>query len=142
MIDAGRLALLRVSRGLSQRKLAHLVGVNFQVIRRIEAGGDDGNLTLRHLSRLCDTLAVQPIELLSASTATESPADQDHDAGELTVAQARLLRSIDRGEDVRRVLTVQDRELLIPSLVHRGSIKLARAGRIVLSDAAKADLEP
>jgi hypothetical protein len=38
----------------------------------------------------------------------------------LTVAEVRLLGRIHRGEDVRRVLSKRDRELVLPALLRRG----------------------
>lgn len=142
MIDASRLAQLRVSRGLSQRKVAHLTGVNYQVIRRIEAGGDDGNLTLRHLGRLAESLGVAPADLLAGQSASPAHGDSDPAVSELTIAQARLLRRIHRGEDVRRILTNEERDLVLPSLVHRGLVSVSGGGPYRLTDSATADLTP
>jgi transcriptional regulator with XRE-family HTH domain len=40
----------------------------------------------------------------------------------LTLAEARLLRRIHRGEDVRRVLSKPDREFILPALLRRGIV--------------------
>lgn len=140
MINSDTLTQLRVNRGLSQRKLAHLAGVNFQVIRRIEAGGDDGNLTLRHLARICESLRVSPADLLQTDTVPAPP--QPHAEGELSTAQARLLRNIQRGRDVRRTLSVDERAMTLPSLVRLALVTSHRGGRLRLTDVADQDLVP
>jgi transcriptional regulator with XRE-family HTH domain len=53
----------------------------------------------------------------SVDTEKSAPADRP-----LTVAEARLLRRIHRGEDVRRKLTRPDRELILPALQRRGLV--------------------
>ncbi|MFC6238019.1 helix-turn-helix domain-containing protein [Longivirga aurantiaca] len=140
MINAELVARLRTERGLSQRRLAYFTGVNFQVIRRIEAGGDDGNLTLRHLAHMCEALGVHPRDLLAEVTIAGT-ADEP-EASELTTAQARLLRRIQLGEDVRRSLSGPDRELVLPALVRRGLVTVAGGRPIRLTKAANADLTP
>lgn len=140
MINAELVARLRTERGLSQRRLAYFTGVNFQVIRRIEAGGDDGNLTLRHLARMGHALGTPPRDLLGE--ATSAPTTPEQAPSELTTAQARLLRRIQRGEDVRRTLTANERELVLPSLVRRGTVNVGRRGIITLSPATRGDLAP
>ena len=64
MINAQRLRALRLDRGLSQRKLAASAGVDALTIKRIEAGADPGDLTLRVLTKMADALGVQPGALL------------------------------------------------------------------------------
>lgn len=140
MINAGLMARLRTERGLSQRRLAFFAGVNFQVIRRIEAGGDDGNLTLRHYARLCEALGIHPRELLldeSAQVEVLAP-----ESSELTIAQARLLRRIHRGEDVRRALSRTERELVLPTLVRRGLVRTEGGRPIKLTKQTLEDLSP
>jgi hypothetical protein len=113
--------------------------VNYQVIRRIEAGGDDGNLTLRHLSRICEALELDPGQLL---TALPSPTMSEVSVDELSITQARLLRRIQRGDDVRRSLSANERELTLPSLVRRGLVSSAHGGPFELSSEAALDLTP
>lgn len=139
MINAALFAETRVRRGLSQRKLAYLAGVNYQVIRRIEAGGDDGNLTLRHLARICEALELDPAQLL---TALPTPTMSEIGVDELSIAQARLLRRIQRGDDVRRSLSATERELTLPSLVRRGLVASTHGGPFELSSEAALDLTP
>jgi transcriptional regulator with XRE-family HTH domain len=50
-------------------------------------------------------------------TQKTAPADRP-----LTLAEARLLRRIHRGEDVRRKLTKPDREFILPALLRRGLV--------------------
>lgn len=139
MINAALLAETRVRRGLSQRKLAYLAGVNYQVIRRIEAGGDDGNLTLRHLARICEAMELAPAELL---TALPAPTPSEVSMDELSIAQARLLRRIQRGDDVRRSLSSTERGLTLPSLVHRRLVSSTNGGPFELSSEAVLDMTP
>lgn len=139
MINAERLVGMRVRRGLSQRRLAFDVGVNYQVIRRLESGGDAGNLTLRHLARLCQALEVTPLELLAEEHPFDAPATAPD---ELTIAQARLLRRIQRGDDVRRDMSSVDRELILPSLIHRSLVATPPGRRPTLTSNASLDLRP
>ena len=139
MINASRLAERRVTCGLSQRKLAYLAGLNYQVIRRLEAGGDDGNVTLRHFARICEALGVPPHDLISASVAMPLPREVTQ---ELSLAQARLLRQVHRGEDVRRDLSGEDRELVLPSLLHRGLVRVDGGAPISLSPEGTRELTP
>jgi transcriptional regulator with XRE-family HTH domain len=50
-------------------------------------------------------------------TTKAAPADRP-----LTLAEARLLRRVHRGEDVRRVLSKPDREFILPALQRRGLV--------------------
>jgi transcriptional regulator with XRE-family HTH domain len=141
VINPAALAAARTNRGLSQRKVAVLVGINYQQIRRIEAGGDDGNLTIRDFERLCAALQVPPSELLVAP---------DHQGGDLSAGQegsgdldapaARLLRRIQRGEDVRRSLSQTERELLLPALRRRHLVRIPGAAPPALTSTADLDL--
>jgi len=51
------------------------------------------------------------------TTAEAAPAERP-----LTLAEARLLRRIHRGEDVRRKLSKPDREFILPALQRRGLV--------------------
>ncbi len=53
----------------------------------------------------------------SVDAAKSAPADRP-----LTVAEARLLRRIHRGEEVRRKLTKSGREFILPALQRRGLV--------------------
>ncbi|SFK51160.1 hypothetical protein [Geodermatophilus ruber] len=59
-------------------------------------------------------------------TARTAPADRP-----LTLAEARLLRRIHRGEDVRRVLSGPDRQFVLPALLRRGLVVDHGAGPVV-----------
>jgi transcriptional regulator with XRE-family HTH domain len=134
MIDGGHVLALRTQRGLSQRKLASLVGVNPMTLTRIERGADSSDLPLSVLGRLADVLGAEPAELLIHRTTqttepslTASPSDTlcpeplDHNS-------AKLLRRIHRGEDVRRSLSRIEREVTLPALVNRGLVHVQADG--------------
>jgi len=202
MIDTKTLRRLRHDRGISQRKLAAAAGVDPLTIQRLEAGADCGDLPLRVLRRIADTLGVTPAHLLRETPeatagqaepdvtarvgstllafkdstvtdlatslgvpraqvrqsvgqlAAELPAlgiavarDGDHVRLEpseepaaataapkpLRLDQARLLRRIQRGEDIRAKLSKTDRELVLPYLIRRQLIN-DRDGRLRLTD--------
>ena len=143
MINALALSHARTQRGLSQRKLAQLVGLNYQVIRRLEAGGNDGNLTLRDLDKICTTLAVPPVELLGSPSSVSIPAQADSAEAdvELDVAQARLLRRIQRDSDVRKSLTTDQRQLVLPGLLHLDLVRTARSGALRLTPQGRTELD-
>lgn len=195
MINADQLRTLRLDRGLSQRKLAASAGVDALTIKRLEAGTDPGDLTLRILGRIAAALGVHPSAVLEAvsepdwdancdvrsigsalasgerstrtglaRTAALTPSEVDdaiehladglallgiavarHDeevwlapltsagaTGErhrpLDVNQARLLRRIHRGEDVRRALSRVERTMILPSLLRRGLVEYTTTG--------------
>ena len=142
MIDAAALSLARTDRGLSQRKLAQLVGLHFQVIRRLENGGDDGNLTLRDFEKICRTLELAPITLLKdPDRPVSTPFSANPDiADELDLSQARLLRRIQRGGDTRKTLSTDERELVLPRLLRNGLVTTARGGTLTLSSTTTDDL--
>lgn len=195
MIDPARLRQLRHDRGLSQRRLAASSGVDPLTIQRLEAGADTGDLPLRVLTRIADTLSVHARELLNEDSDPPKPADSDLAArigaallahgpttitslataldatidaleaalpilrqaltasgmtvarhGEavslapakltrttaaaeraLTLGEARLLRRIHRGEDVRRSLSFDERQFVLPALLRRGLINDSQA---------------
>ncbi len=58
-----RLKEVRMSRKLSQNKLAHLVGMTLQNVQRIEYG-DAKSIPLETLDKLCTALNCQPGDLL------------------------------------------------------------------------------
>ncbi|RYP86868.1 XRE family transcriptional regulator [Nocardioides guangzhouensis] len=65
------------------------------------------------LSRHGDTLRINPLHLHATPEANTKP---------MTVNEARLLRRIHRGDDVRRTLSKTDRELTLPSLARAGLV--------------------
>lgn len=142
MINAITLAHLRSERGLSQRKLAALVGLNYQVIRRLELGGDAGNLTLRELGKICEALAVEPARLLRASPPSNSAGAYALDsATELDLGQARLLRRIQTTPEATKYLSTSDRQAVLPTLLKAGLVQ-AGHGQVRLTRAASRDLSP
>ena len=139
MINPETLATLRQQSGLSQRKLAKLIGLNYQVIRRIEAGGDCGNLTLRDLARLAGCLDCAPTDLLNVNVPASRPAEP-LGGKEMDVAQARLLRRLQRGADVRTTLSGIQRETILPALMRRQLIAASSTSPLALSPTASNDL--
>lgn len=59
---AGRIAEIRVARGLTQEEVAARANLNRGFLARIEAGAD--NLSLQTLSRLALAMGVRPHEFL------------------------------------------------------------------------------
>lgn len=140
MINAAALAETRTLRGLSQRKLATLAGLNYQVISRLEAGGDDGRLTIREFERICAALEAPPVSLLSpmgpgAARVTPTAGDQ-----ELDVGQARLLRRIQTTADVSRSLSGLERQTVLPTLLKAGLVRTSTAAGLRLSPTAAHNL--
>jgi len=146
MINHITLSQRRTSLGLSQRKFALMVGLNYQAIRRLEAGGDDGNLRLRDLDKICTVLGIRPTELLrntlvAATRDTRRGADAAApQCAELDLSQARLLRRIQAGIDTRRVLSQAERELVLPSLIRLRLVVVSTGGTLMLSSTATEDL--
>jgi transcriptional regulator with XRE-family HTH domain len=186
VIDPVALRRLRHDRGLSQRRLAAAIGVDPLTVKRLEDGADPGDLPLRILQRIADTLGATPALLLSGGIGPPEPNDLtariggallehgrttraalatalatepsqvtqciralDTTLGEvgmavaghadevwlvpirpsrvatspersLSIREARLLRRIQRGEDVRRSLSKCDRQFTVPALLRRG----------------------
>lgn len=133
MINAIVLSQTRTELGLSQRKLAILSGLNYQVIRRLELGGDDGNLTLRELGKICTALRVSPSVLLSQRESSTLFAPSGSPSEDLDVGQARILRAVQRGADLRRSLTVEERQTVVPLLMKRGLAQAATGGTLRLT---------
>lgn len=140
MINAIMLSQTRTELGLSQRKLASLTGLNYQVIRRLELGGDDGNLTLRELGKICEALNLGPAELLTGWKDPPATATVETSANELDLSQARLLRRLQLTRDPRSVLSHQDRQTVLPSLIKAGLVRVAAAGTLRLTPHAEDDL--
>jgi transcriptional regulator with XRE-family HTH domain len=209
VINAHLLRELRLDRGLSQRKLAASAGIDALTIKRLEAGADPADVTLRVLGNLADALGVRPADLLARSPAETSaqarepvvtigsalaadgrstrtglsrtalipPEEVDEVLAQLAgrleplgiavarhgeevwlaprtaaaatgerhrpldVNQARLLRRIHRGEEVRRSLTKVERTLILPSLLRLGLVVHTDSG-LQLSAAASRALRP
>jgi transcriptional regulator with XRE-family HTH domain len=132
MIDADLVLQRRTLAGLSQRRLAKLVGVNAMTIQRLEHGADTSDLPLAVLGRLADALDLEPADLLRPRT-PPSPADEQTpevtiDSEPLDHNAAKLLRRVHRGEDVRRHLSQVDREITLPRLVNRGLVEVHASG--------------
>lgn len=139
MINAIALSETRTERGLSQRKFARLVGLNYQVIRRLELGGDDGNLTLREFERICATLGAHPSALISMKARPIQPEFSVTDDKEIDLSQARLLRRLQKGHDPRHALSAQDRQVVLPSLIKQGLAHVKAGGEPRLSSRASLD---
>ena len=139
MINPSTLRTARTTAGLSQRRLAREVGLNYQVIRRLEAGGDDSNLTLRDLKNISRCLQTTAAGLLTTAAPTPPP----HLTGdtELTADQAHLLRQIQKGNDVRRTLTTISREIHLPHLLRTGVLAVSDGGAIRLSEPCKDNMD-
>lgn len=140
MINAIILSQTRTELGLSQRKLAALTGLNHQVVRRLEHGGDDGNLTLRELGKICEVLNLHPAELLTSRKERPAAPTIDTSANELDLSQARLLRRLQSTRDPRRVLSDQDRQTVLPNLIKSGLVRVAAGGSLRLTPRAEQDL--
>lgn len=68
--DVGRrVAEVRVQRGLTQDKLAEMLGVSGVYVRRVEIGRE--NLTLRSLTRIASTLGVPVADLFASPQSRE-----------------------------------------------------------------------
>lgn len=135
MIDGDVLLARRTDRGLSQRQLGKLVGVNGMTIHRIEHGSDSSELPLAVLGRLADALDVDAGALLlgrrDAGSAAAAPPPSDLDLTPLDRNAARLLRRIHRGDDIRRTMSGADREITLPALINRGLVKMTPTGAIL-----------
>ncbi|KRF29459.1 helix-turn-helix domain-containing protein [Phycicoccus sp. Soil802] len=141
MINAITLSQTRTELGLSQRKLATLTGLNYQVIRRLELGGDDGGLTLRELGKICEALNLDPAQLLTGRKRIEPPTPAvGTSSDELDLSQARLLRRLQMAHDPRRILSDQDRQTVLPSLIRCGLVRTAAGGSLRLTPQAEEDL--
>lgn len=136
MINPDQLRDLRTLRGLSQRRLAKLAGLGPLGIKRLEDGADASNLSLKIVSRIAAALDVPIAQLLDSTPrqAAPEPAPAAAPPAPLDVNQARLLRRLHRGEDVRRHLSNVDRELTLPSLLRAGLARHAHHHLALRSD--------
>jgi transcriptional regulator with XRE-family HTH domain len=119
MINGTHVRHLRIERGLSQRKLADLIGTSYQTIRRLEAGADASDQPLRVIARLADALQVDIADLLTGQTRGPSRPSEGEDQ-ELDASAARLLRAVTRGDASTRSLSARDRQFTLPALVRTG----------------------
>lgn len=141
MIDGDVLLARRTDRGLSQRQLGKLVGVNGMTIHRIEHGSDSSELPLAVLGRLADALDVDAGDLLlgrrEAGFAAAAPPRSDLDPTPLDRNAARLLRRIHRGDDIRRTMSRADREITLPALINRRLVHMAPDGAVVTASVSR-----
>lgn len=111
----------RTMAGISQRSLAKTIGVSYQTIRRIEKGGNAGQLPLEVVCAAATALNTTVPELMSssASRASDMPPYE-----ELTYPEARLLYRLTQAPGHARTLSRQDREITLPKLLAKGHVIL------------------
>ena len=113
---------IRTLAGRSQRGLAKSAGVSYQTIRRIELGGDAGDLPLRVLDGIATILGTTLPELLSgANPSVAVPATK----GRVNLAHARLLRDIATNPRAAATMSKTQRELILPQLIRSGLVVVA-----------------
>jgi transcriptional regulator with XRE-family HTH domain len=115
VINPNTLRHHRILAGLSQRGLAKTAGLGPLGIKRIEDGADAGRLPLAVALRIAEALNITLQELLDAPPAPATGPVPD--PAPLDYNQAKLLRRLQRGEDITRHLTRADRELTIPFML-------------------------
>lgn len=77
-LDGRTLAAFRLQAGLSRRRLAAAAGVGAGVIRRLEEGGSDRQLSLYRLRLIAERLGVDAADLLTTGpTGQRRPASDD-----------------------------------------------------------------
>jgi transcriptional regulator with XRE-family HTH domain len=113
LVQAVGAALLAHGRTTITRLASALSGTVDDVTHAV--AGLDAHLAAAGMSvaRHHDEIWLVPL----VDTERTAPADRP-----LTLAEARLLRRIHRGEDVRRKLTWPDREFILPALQRRGLV--------------------
>jgi transcriptional regulator with XRE-family HTH domain len=131
------LARLRASAGKSQRSLAKACGVSYNVIRRLEAGGTANNVTIGQLDRIATELSCSLADLLEPSNEVQATESRR----ELSIAEARLLRRIHRGDNVSNTLSHPERQFHLPALIRMGLISMVN-GRPETSRAVRLSLDP
>jgi len=110
---------IRTLAGRSQRGLAKSIGVSYQTIRRIELGGDAGDLPLRVLNAIATTLNTTLPELLSGTISEITvPATQSR----VNLSHARLLRDIATNPRAAATMSKTQRELILPQLIRSGLV--------------------
>lgn len=127
MINAAQLRHHRTVAGLSQRKLAKLAGLGPLGIHRLEAGSDGSRLPLGVVTRIAAALDTSVDQLIDTPETAAPPVAAEPVTAltpprPLDTNQARLLRRLHRGDDIRRTLTKADRELTLPALLRAGFI--------------------
>lgn len=138
MINPSTLRHHRTLAGLSQRGLAKAAGLGPLGIKRIEDGAGAGRLPLAVVGRIANAVGVTIDQLLDEAPAPARDAVRP-DPSPLTYHQAKLLRRLQRGEDITRRLTRADRELTVPSMLKAG-LAHTSATRIRCSDEVAASL--
>jgi transcriptional regulator with XRE-family HTH domain len=110
---------IRTLAGRSQRGLAKSAGVSYQTIRRIELGGDAGDLPLRVLDAIATILGTTLPELLSETHPNIATPDSK---GRVNLAHARLLRDIATNPRAAATMSKTQRELILPQLIRSGLV--------------------
>lgn len=89
-----------------------------QIIRRAELGRSTPSLTLEEFIRIAEILNVAPALLPQAHNPPHQPTA--YTTEELTVAEARLLRSLQTGRRSSRSMSAVERQFILPSLQRLG----------------------
>ena len=131
------LAHLRALAGRSQRSLAKSCGLSYNVIRRLESGGSTSNVTLGQLDRIASELSCTIADLLEP---TESASDPKHPR-DLSIAEAKLLRRIHRGENVSSTLSQPERQFILPALINMDLVTMVQ-GRPEITKELHQNLRP
>lgn len=121
----------------AQRSLAKACGVSYNVIRRLEAGGTAKNVTIGQFDRIATELSCDLVDLLELSNETQITMP----GRELSIAEARLLRRIHRGENVSNTLCRPDRQFHLPTLIRMGLITMVN-GQPDVARAVRLSLDP
>lgn len=141
MINPDTLRYHRTLAAHSQRSLAKSVGLSPLGIKRIEDGADASRLPLAVIVRITEALNLTIDQLLTSPTSSpDAPEQPLSDPGALTYQQARLLRRIQRGQNVTRSLTKADRELTLPFLMRMGLVTTTATG-LELTEPAGSSLQ-
>ena len=114
-------AYYRTMAGISQRSLARTIGVSFQTIRRIEQGGNAGQLPFEVVCAAATALNTTVPELMSSNP---SMARDMSPYEELTYPEARLLYRLTQSPGPVRTISRQDREITLPKLLAKGHVIL------------------
>jgi transcriptional regulator with XRE-family HTH domain len=149
LLDGARLAELRLRAGLSQRALGRAAGVSGGVIRRLEGGGSERQLSLQRLALIAERLGVDAADLLIRRRALSPPEPDDVRVEALLALSGRHLYTEEiattLGWDMlraRRALTALRRRLIGGVALRRTAAgwKLA-AAESALSTAERTRLE-
>lgn len=131
------LAHLRALAGRSQRSLAKSCGLSYNVIRRLESGGSASTVTLGQLDRIAAELSCTIADLLEPTEPVSGP---EHPR-DLSIAEAKLLRRIHRGENVSRTLSQPERQFILPALINMGLVTMV-AGNTEITKELHRNLSP